>query len=55
MKQAGKPSVGTVMDAIATLFMQAYVAARARALSHPSPVVRLLAQRNHAILSRCCW
>ncbi|MEM9082673.1 MAG: DDE-type integrase/transposase/recombinase [Planctomycetota bacterium] len=36
------------VDAVSTLFMRGYLTARARAFSHPSPMVRILAQRDHA-------
>ena len=41
-------SVWSLIDAVSVLFSQAYMTARARAFGHPSPVVRLLAQRDHA-------
>src|ERR1051326_9000615 len=37
-----------VIDSVATVFSQAYALARARAASHPSPMIRLLAGRDQA-------
>lgn len=41
-------SVRDLVESIAIIFMRGYLAARARAFEHPMPVVRLLAQRDHA-------
>ncbi len=41
-------SIWTAVDAVSTLFMRGYITARARAFGHPSPMVRVLAQRDHA-------
>ena len=48
MAERGERSVWGLVDAVSILFMQAYMAARVRALGHPSPMVRVLAQRDHA-------
>ncbi|MEL6394905.1 MAG: DDE-type integrase/transposase/recombinase [Planctomycetota bacterium] len=48
MSELGDRSVLGLVDAVSILFMHAYVAARARALGHPSSIVRILAQRDHA-------
>ena len=41
-------SVWDLVESVSILFMRGYHAARARAFKHPMPVVRLLAQRDHA-------
>ncbi|MEM9082058.1 MAG: helix-turn-helix domain-containing protein [Planctomycetota bacterium] len=41
-------SIWPAVYAVSTLFVRGYVTARARALGHPSPMVRVLAQRDHA-------
>lgn len=47
--QASSPrSIWNLIDAVSVLLARAYMTARARTLGHPSPVVRLLAQRDHA-------
>ena len=46
MSERGERSIWGLVDAVSILFMQAYTAARA--FAHPSPMVRLLAQRDHA-------
>lgn len=48
MAQQREGSMWDLVDAISALFMHAYVSARARACSHPSPMVRLFVQRDHA-------
>lgn len=48
MAEHGERSIWGLVDAVSILFMQAYMAARVRALGHPSPMVRVLAQRDHA-------
>lgn len=37
-----------LVEGISTMFMHAYMRARTRAVVHPSPMVRMLAQRDHA-------
>jgi len=37
-----------LVEAISTMFMHAYMRARTRAIVHPSPMVRLLGQRDQA-------
>lgn len=37
-----------LVESVSVLFMRRYLAARARAFEHPMPMVRLLAQRDHA-------
>ncbi|HCT45806.1 MAG: hypothetical protein CMJ35_11730 [Phycisphaerae bacterium] len=41
-------SVWDLAESVSILFMRGYLAARARAFEHPMPMVRLLAQRDHA-------
>lgn len=41
-------SVWDLVESVSVLFMRGYLAARARAFEHPMPMVRLLAQRDHA-------
>lgn len=41
-------SVWDLVESVTVLFMRGYLAARARAFEHPMPMVRLLAQRDHA-------
>ena len=41
-------SIWPALDAVSTLFMRGYVSARARAFGHPSPMVRVLVQHDHA-------
>lgn len=48
MKQPPEGSVWALVDAVSVLFMHAYTEARARAFAHASPMVRLLAARDHA-------
>ena len=48
MDTSSPRSMWVLVDAVSVLFMRTYMAARARALSHPSPVTRLLARRDHA-------
>lgn len=48
MAEHGERSVWGLVDAVSILFIQAYMVARVRALGHPSPMVRVLAQRDHA-------
>ncbi|MEQ9207267.1 MAG: integrase core domain-containing protein [Phycisphaerales bacterium] len=47
MKQQER-SVWDLVESVSILFMRGYLAARARAFEHPMPMVRLLAQRDHA-------
>jgi len=47
MKQRER-SVWDLVESVSILFMRGYLAARARAFEHPMPMVRLLAQRDHA-------
>jgi len=44
----GERSVWDLVESVSVLFMRGYLAARARAYEHPMPMVRLLAQRDHA-------
>ena len=37
-----------LVDAVAVLFARSYMLARTRAISHVSPMVRMLALRDHA-------
>jgi len=48
MRDRDVGSIRPAVDAVSTLFMRGYLAARARAFGHPSPMVRVLAQRDHA-------
>lgn len=48
MSEQRKGSIWDLVDSVSILFMQAYVASRARAFGHPSAMVRVLAQRDHA-------
>ncbi len=48
MKAPTQRSIWRLVDAISVSFMQAYMVARARAFEHPSPMLRMLAQRDHA-------
>jgi transposase-like protein len=48
MAERGERPNWALVDVVSILFMQAYMAARVRALGHPSPMVRVLAQRDHA-------
>ena len=48
MPKAPSTPFWQVVDTVATLFSQAYMLARTRAASHPSPIVRALAGRDHA-------
>lgn len=48
MAERGGRSIWGLVDALPILFMLAYMAARVRTLGHPSPMVRVLAQRDHA-------
>ena len=41
-------SVWDLVESVTILFMRGYLAARSRAFEHPMPMVRLLAQRDHA-------
>ncbi len=41
-------SVWDLVESVSIFFMRGYLAARARAFEHPMPMVRLLAQRDHA-------
>ena len=41
-------SIWDLVESISILFMRGYLAARTRAFEHPMPMVRLLAQRDHA-------
>ena len=41
-------STWDLVESVSTLFMRGYLAARARAFEHPMPMVRLLAQPDHA-------
>tara|TARA_R110002072_G_C7977582_1_gene535743 strand:- start:23499 stop:24734 length:1236 start_codon:yes stop_codon:yes gene_type:complete len=41
-------TVWDLVESVTILFMRGYLAARARAFEHPMPMVRLLAQRDHA-------
>ena len=41
-------SVWLLVDAVAVLFARSYMLARTRAVSHVSPMVRMLALRDHA-------
>ena len=44
----GERSVWDLVESDSILFMLGYLAARARAFEHPIPLVRLLAERDHA-------
>lgn len=44
----GERSIWDLVESVSVLFMRSYLAARSRAFEHPMPVVRLLAQRDHA-------
>jgi len=44
----GVPGVWGLVEAISTMFMHAYMRARTRAIVHPSPMVRMLGQRDQA-------
>ena len=48
MPEHNERSIWDLVDSVSILFMQAYVAARARAFGYPSAMVRVLAQRDHA-------
>ena len=48
MSEQNERSIWDVVDLVSVLFMHAYVAARSRAFGHPSGMVRVLAQRDHA-------
>ncbi|MEM6749182.1 MAG: hypothetical protein AAF612_01810 [Planctomycetota bacterium] len=48
MARCGERSIWGLVEVVSILFGQAYLVARARAFGHPSPVVRLRAQRDHA-------
>lgn len=48
MREPYPRSTWSLIDAVSVFFMQAYMVARARAFEHPSPMLRLLAQRDHA-------
>lgn len=48
MPESGKRTTWDLVNAVSIVFTPAYLAARVRAFSHASPVVRLLAQRDHA-------
>ena len=48
MTEQSERPLWNLVDAVSILFMHAYMAARARAFGHPSPMVRVLAQRDHA-------
>jgi hypothetical protein len=39
--------IWALIDKVAIAFRRAYVLARTRAASHPSPIVRLMARRDH--------
>lgn len=41
-------SIWDLVESVSILFMRGYLGARARAFEHPMPLVRLLAQRDHA-------
>ena len=41
-------SIWDLVESVSILFIRGYLAARARAFEHPMPMVRLLAQRDHA-------
>ncbi len=44
----GERSIWDLVESVSTLFMRGYLTARSRAYEHPMPMVRLLAQRDHA-------
>lgn len=48
MAERGERSIWSLVDAVSIFFMHAYMAAWVRALGHPCPTVRVLAQRDHA-------
>ena len=48
MSEQSERSIWDLVDSVSVLFMHAYVAARSRAFGHPSAMVRVLAQRDHA-------
>ncbi len=41
-------SIWDLVEFVSILFTRAYMAARARAYEHPMPMVRMLAQQDHA-------
>jgi putative transposase len=48
MSEVPSSSLWQIVDSVAIVFSRAYMLARTRAASHASPIVRLLARRDHA-------
>ena len=55
MSEQNERSTWDLVDSVSVLFMHAYVAAQARAFGHPSGMVRVLAQRDHAYSDSVLW